>query len=75
MRPQTGEKPRVRLRKRLWQLDGGRRRRRMRVDPARSGGANGSIARLLSADGSDIVMRDVTGSASGIGNDDGLSRN
>ena len=30
------EKPRLRLRIRLWQLAGGRRRRRMRVNPARS---------------------------------------
>ena len=34
-RPQASEKPRLRLRKRLWQLAGGRRRRRMRADPAR----------------------------------------
>ncbi len=38
MRPQAGEKPRIRLRKRHWQLAGGRRRRRMRLNPASRSG-------------------------------------
>ena len=35
------EKPRLRLRIRLWQLAGGRRRRRMRINPAPLMGSTG----------------------------------
>ena len=47
---QASEKPRLRLRKRLWQLASDRRRRRMRADPVRVGVS-------LSGNGTALVSR------------------